>query len=215
MIQNPHRDKASFIVISGLNGVGKTTQVQLLATWLKAQGHEITLTKEPTDQSQAGKRIRRILQRQEEKPSSEELQRFFATDRHWDDNNVIRPALVRGEIVISDRHKESSQCFGQADGVSGKFIEELNKDFVRPDLTIILSLPFDVLEERLRSRRSAEGRERELFHEIAFLKKVWAYYAKYPEEHPDENICMVDGAGFPEAVHQRIQQLVRSLLPKK
>lgn len=213
MIPNPYRDKSLFVAIGGLNGCGKTTQVKLLGEWLRQKGYEVAATKEPTDRSAAGQRVRRILCGEKPKPPPEELQLLFAEDRFWDNAKVVLPALRDGQIVIADRHAESSRCFGRADGVPGEVIEALNGKFLRPDLTLILALPLEALEQRLRERERAEGRAAELFHSLPFLTAVWSYYERYRADYPEESAYLVDGSGSPGEVHERVKRLVTPFLP--
>src|SRR3989338_4884308 len=117
MGKNPYPGK--FIVFEGLDGSGQSTQAAPLRDFLIKNGHEVVLTKEPTKDSEAGKKIREALGKNTE-VSPMYLQGLFAEDRKEHLDKVIIPALMGGKTVISDRYFFSSFAFGAASGVDLK-----------------------------------------------------------------------------------------------
>ncbi|MEK7193367.1 MAG: dTMP kinase [Patescibacteria group bacterium] len=174
-----------FIVFEGLDGSGKTTQAELLAKFFKSQEKEVVFTKEPTEESNAGMIIKKILAHEETR-SPQELQELFTEDRRTHLDTLILPALKDGKIVISDRYFFSSLAFG-ATGCDLDWLIGLNAEFPTPDLTFIL----EVLPERCIERIYARKGDIKLFEKLEVLKKVWETYQKLPEKFV--NMHIVDG----------------------
>ena len=169
-----------FITFEGTDGTGKTTQFRLLVRHLRRRGYKVLTTHEPGGTS-VGRHIRRILlSGRAQGPSSPakrkgetslaptalvELALMYA-DRAQDVEEVIRPALARGEIVISDRYNDSSFAYqGYGRGLGAATVQALDKIIcgkTQPDLTLVLDVePRQALgraRRRERRRRSARGR---------------------------------------------------------
>lgn len=184
MIKNPYQGK--LIVFEGLDGSGQSTQSGLLRDFLVKKGYQVVLTKEPTKTSQAGKKIREILDKKR-KARPWQLQELFAKDRKEHLRKVIIPALKEDKIVISDRYFFSSFTYGGAEGLSLKRLIKLNEKFLMPNLTIILKVSPAVCLERIKKRKQ----EITLFEEKAKLAKVWKFYQALPQKF--ENIEIIDG----------------------
>jgi len=153
-----------FIVLEGVDGAGSTTHSRLLAGWLRRMGHEVVLTKEPQPHGRIGRLIREYLQITESPPIVDAL--LFAADRVEHLENVIKPELARGRIVVSDRYLESSIAYQGAEGVDVEWIQTINREALPPDLTIVLKVdPAQSL-----SRKSFVKREK--FETEIFLRKV-------------------------------------------
>src|SRR3989344_9370222 len=137
-----------FITIDGPHGVGKTTLVGDLRHELAMVGHRLNVvtTKEPTQWS-IGKLLRGISSY-----SGKALACIAAADRHWHIEQEIRPALARGNLVISDRYVESSLVLQRLDGCSLDYIWNLHEGILVPDLSIILLARPWVLAKRLKER---------------------------------------------------------------
>jgi len=121
MIKNNYPGK--FIIIEGLDGSGQTSQVSLLKDFLIKKGYQVVATKEPTRDSESGRRIKKIL---EEKIDTDplELQKLYAEDRKEHLEKIIIPALKEGRAVISDRYFFSTFAYGKAHGAD---LDELIK----------------------------------------------------------------------------------------
>ncbi len=188
-----------FIVIEGLDGSGHTTQAKLLRDFFINKGSDVVLTKEPTDESETGKRIRDVLRGGGE-ISPFHFQELFADDRKWHLDNIVIPALKEGKIVISDRYCFSSFAYGSADGVVLNDLLEMNKEFLLPDLTFILGVNPEVCLERIEKR----GEPKELFEKKEKLAKVWQEYKKFPELF--ENVKIINGEKPVEEVFEEIKR---------
>lgn len=199
MIKNTYPGK--FIVVEGLDGSGQSTQVSLLRDFFIGKGEQVVLTKEPTLDSQAGKKLREILD-EKNKIDPSQLQELFAHDRKEHLDNVIIPALKQGKIVISDRYFFSSFAFGASDGLDLEWLIKINNDFLLPDLTIILKVRPEVCISRIEKR----GEPKTLFEKQEKLVKVWETYKIMPERF--ENVKIINGEESIKEVFDNIQKLV-------
>lgn len=135
-----------FIAIDGPNGVGKTTLIRLIERKL-SETHSVIITKEPSD-TPFGNKIRE----NEESVRGVEYARLIANDRQNHICNEILPVLKTKKIIISDRYIASSLALQFLDGVSLEDIWTLNKDFLKPDLYVVLSAEPHILEKRIDKR---------------------------------------------------------------
>ncbi|KAB2639538.1 MAG: dTMP kinase [Verrucomicrobia bacterium] len=140
----------TFIVIEGIDGTGKSTQVQLLAAWFAAQGREVLTSREPTD-GPWGKKLRDSAASGRLAPA-EELE-CFLKDRRQHVDEVIAPALAAGKVVILDRYYFSTMAYQGARGFDPAEIRRLNEVFAPlPDLLLILDLAVSSAHQRIGSR---------------------------------------------------------------
>lgn len=168
MIENPYPGK--FIVFEGLDGSGQSTQAKKLYNFFRQTGRLVILTKEPTKDSQAGRKIRKVL-KQEIKVESDELQKLFVQDRKEHLKTLIRPALKEGKYVISDRYFLSTCAFGGIDLNMERLIK-LNNDFILPDITFFLDVSPEICLERIERR----GEKFEFFEKREKLTRVRKNY---------------------------------------
>src|SRR6266545_7164460 len=144
------------ITFEGVEGSGKSTHCRLLADWLRSQGREVVLTSEP-DGTPLGAAIRGLFEVEGLPPTPLAQTFLFMAARQQHVAQVIRPALGRGAVVISDRYADATlayQGFGQ--GMDVQTIRDLNAlatGGVLPDLTIVLDLDPTVGMARIGSRR--------------------------------------------------------------
>jgi dTMP kinase len=145
-----------FITFEGIDGVGKSTQLDLLETWLKTRGHEVLRTMEPGG-TELGQEIRHLLlhRKGDVAPRAEAL--LYAADRAHHVATKIRPALELGTIVLGDRYYDSSIAYqGAARELSVKEVHDISLWAVaglEPDLTFLLDMP----AEQALSRRDDTG----------------------------------------------------------
>ncbi len=192
-----------FIVLEGLDGSGLTTQAKLLKNFLEKKGIKTILTKEPTKNSSVSKEIQEILGHKKEIDPFN-FQRLFAKDRDEHLKKEIIPALKKGIWVISDRYFFSSFAYGAEDKPEIQKIIDLNKNFLLPDLTILLKVDPEICMERIKKRQE----EIKLFEKKEKLEKVWQNYCHLLEIF--DNIKVVNGKNSIEKVFQEITKLVRS-----
>jgi len=190
---------SGFITIEGLDGAGLSTQASKLNEYLNQKNISTVSTKEQTD-SIIGGLIKSSL-REEWKVSPLALQLLFAADRAHHMASQILPALENGKIVICDRYILSTLAFGSLD-VDMDFLKTINRNFPKPDITIIIDVPIDVCLERI--RQSREGRE--LFEEKEKLEKIRDNYMKLKEHFPSTYI--IDGNKPKDEVFAQIREIV-------
>lgn len=201
------RPTGLFITLEGGEGVGKSTQLTHVADWFRQQGRQVTTTREPGG-SRAGEAIRNILLRQDDVAISAETELlliFAARAQHL--NEVIRPALAAGQVVICDRFTDASYAYqGAGRGIALEHIAQLEhwvQDDLRPDLTLLLDAPVELGLERAGRRGSADRFEAET---LAFFQAVREAYLDIARSEP-ERVVVID-AGRDEATVRRDIQAV-------
>ena len=168
-------NRGKLVVFEGLDGCGKSTQIELLAATLREAGCDVVVTSEPTD-SDAGQRIRAMARSGETVPAEQELA-WFVEDRHEHVDGVIEPALATGQVVLCDRYTWSTVAYQGARGLDWReLLERSEAEFPLPDLVLLLEIEADLGLLRVGARGgvaepSFEGRERlervaEIFHAI-------------------------------------------------
>ena len=199
--------KGVFISFEGGEGSGKSTQSKLLKEYLESQGHVVTLTREPGG-TKLGRELRDILLHTHDHvaPRAEAL--LYAADRAHHVETLIRPALDRGEIVITDRYLDSSIAYQGAGrvlspGEIGRISRWATESLI-PTLTIIIDLPADIGLARLKSRDRLES-ESAIFHE-----RVRQEFLSLALLDP-ERYLVVDGRQSIEALNQIIIARVTEL----
>lgn len=153
--------RGRFLTLEGIEGAGKSTVAAALAMAMRARGITVVATREPGGTPLAERLREVVLQRGAEtlSPQAETLLMFAARAVHVD--NLIRPALARGEWVICDRYTDATRAYqGGGRGVATAFIETLSRETVgglTPDLTLLLDLPVETGLQRAHARRRAKG----------------------------------------------------------
>ncbi len=146
--------KGYFIAFEGIDGSGKSTVAELIAGRLRREGYDVLVTHEPT-REKFGRHIYEILSGKDSTVTPFELQRLYVLDRKEHVETVIRPALLRGRIVIGDRYWLSTLAYGMLSGPAENLIqlheEIFQGDFLKPDMTFIFDLPADTALERLKN----------------------------------------------------------------
>lgn len=188
------------LALEGIDGCGKSTQAELLATALRARGLEVVLTCEPTD-SPLGQQIREYFQGPERYLSPKEELNLFMADRRVHVAEVIEPALAEGKIVITDRYYYSSVAYQGAMGLDPDRILAQNEVLaVRPDLAVILTLP---VAQALARLAATPQRVRQVSEDPAYLEQVATMYAGLQGPH----LRHLDASGPPPAVHAALLSL--------
>lgn len=187
-----------FIVFEGLDGSGQSTQVSLLGDFFIKNGKDVVLTKEPTQDSQAGKKIKKILEEKIE-TNPMELQKLYIQDRKEHLERVIIPALKKGKIVIFDRYFFSTFAFGSAHGADLEELIKMNDNFLYPDLTFLLKVDAKVCIERIEKRADP----RTFFEKQERLAKVGEVYQKLASRF--DNVKVIDGEQTIEQVFEQVK----------
>ncbi len=200
-----------FIALEGGEGTGKTTQARLLAIWLRDQGFDVVTTREP-GATKVGMRLRALLLDTAHAGMSSRAEALmYAADRAEHVASVIRPALARAAVVITDRYTDSSLAYqGAARGLRADDVAWLSRwatDGLVPDLTILLDLPAQAgLGRRTRSADRLEAEPSE-FHE-----RVRAGFLALARAEP-ERYMLLDATRPATDLSEDIRDRVRDLLP--
>jgi dTMP kinase len=196
-----------FVTFEGLDGSGKTTQVELLRTVLEADGHEVVSTREPGG-TEVGEQIRQIvLHGFPITPWAEAA--LFAAARVELVEGVIRPALERGADVLCDRYIDSSLAYqGLARGLGVERVLDMNLQATRallPDLTILLLIDPGLSEHRAGGEPDRIERE-----SVEFRMRVDEAYRELAELFP-RRIAAFDGSRMPSELAEEILGRVRAI----
>jgi dTMP kinase len=208
-----------FLSFEGVDGCGKTTQLERLAERLRASGRDPVLAQEPGG-TRVGREIRRVLldARSADLRPIPELLLYFAS-RAQNIAEVIRPALEQGRIVLADRFTDATvayQGYGRELGIETvRAIEAVACAGLKPDLTLWLDLDPELSVARALARRPAAGEadesrmERETFD---FHRRVRQGYEELWQAEP-ERIRRVDASGTVEEVERSVEAALGGRLP--
>lgn len=198
-----------FIAFEGGEGSGKSTQAKLLKGWFEEEGKEVTLTREPGG-SALGKGLRKILLANETgviSPRSEAL--LYAADRAHHVYSVIKPALERGEVVITDRYFDSSIAYqGAGRTLSSSEVARISRwatESLYPTLTIILDQPAEI---GLSRKKNADRLESE---SIDFHNRVRQEYLQLASVDP-ERYLVIDARKPVADIHIEIVSRIKEMI---
>ncbi len=202
-----------FITLEGPDGSGKTTQAQLLAEWLRQEGYDVVLTREPGG-SEIGEQIRAVLHdpRNTGMDARAEIL-LYSASRAQHVAQLIRPALAIGKIVISDRYADSTLAYqGYGRGLDLgmlRVITAFATGGLTPDLTICLDI---APQAGLQRRRSGQGEWNRLDAEaLEFHRRVRAGYLELAGQEPTRWV-VIDADRPPGEVQARIRSVVQAKL---
>ncbi|SNX53851.1 dTMP kinase [Thermoanaerobacterium sp. RBIITD] len=199
------------ITFEGIDGSGKTTQINLLKEYLLKLGYNIIVLREPGG-THVGEKIRDILLDEENKivPVSEAL--LYAASRAELVSEIIIPSLKIGKIVILDRFVDSSIVYqGYARGIGIKAVEEINNIAIsglKPDLTIYLDIK---PEEALKRINQRHDRDRLEMEDIDFHKKVYEGYKNLILSNP-ERFAVIDATCDVNVIQKNIINEIKKII---
>jgi dTMP kinase len=209
-----------FITFEGGEGAGKSTQIRRLAVRLSGNGRKVTITREPGGTPTAETIRRFLLSGLGESLGAESEAVLFAAARADHVERLIRPALARGEWVISDRFIDSTRVYqgitGGADRSLLDALERVSVGQTRPDLTIILDVPAAVGLSRASARMVAAGASPDRFEAeaLAIHERRREGFLEIARREPWRCV-VIDATESEEAVATRIWQVVKTRLLDK
>ncbi len=207
LLDGAPRAKGLFITFEGSDGCGKSTQLKLLKEYLISAGARLTVTREPGG-CEISERIRSLVLDVKAMGMTDACEALlFAAARSQHVNDVIKPALEKGNIVLCDRYVDSSIAYqggGRGLGNWVRIINEKAVDGCMPDLTLLFDLN---AEEALRRRTSATGADRIESAESGFMTDVYNAFMALAMEEPDR-IKIIDANGKIEQIESRVRQMV-------
>lgn len=199
-----------FITLEGIDGAGKSTHLAWLESFLRDKGLTVVVTREPGG-TPLGEKLRALLldHNQAMHPETEALLMFAARREHLD--KVIRPALERGDWVVSDRFTDAS--FAYQGGGRGLAVDRLNDlerwvqgDF-QPDLTLYFDVPVALGRQRVSSIKSADRFEKEL---DGFFHRVRGAYLERAQKFP-QRIRLIDSSQPLDKVKSSLENIILSI----
>lgn len=204
-------NKGFFITFEGADGCGKTTQIKLLIEYLKNNGYDVILTREPGCKG-LGEKIRELLLNYDGEISSVCESFLFLADRAQNVDIIVRRNIEMGKIVISDRHTDSSLAYqGYGRGLDVNRIDMLNNiatSGLKPDLTYVFDIDVETSMARVGSekdRMEAAGRE--------FFERVRQGYLKIAEEEPNR-VKVINAVDSIDNIHSQVVKLFIELEEK-
>lgn len=203
-----------FITVEGIEGVGKSTNIEFIRRLLEGAGRDVVITREPGG-TPVGEEIRRLLldHRHDGMSGDTELLLMFAA-RAEHLARVIRPALVRGKYVLCDRFTDATYAYqgGGRNILSDRIaiLEDWAQGGLRPHLTLLLDVPVATGMQRAVQRSRADRFEQE---QHDFFERVRDTYLTLAKREP-ERIRVIDASQSLEAVQTRIQHEIERFLMK-
>ncbi|MDE3202359.1 MAG: dTMP kinase [Acidobacteriota bacterium] len=206
-----------FITLEGLDGSGKTTQLQRLAAWMQKRGMDPVITRQPGGTA-TGDRIRALLLDAGSTPIAPmaELALMFA-DRAQAIQEVIEPALAAGKTVVCDRFTDSTEAYqGGGRQLGSEVVTQMHTLIcgeLKPDLTLLLlpSLEASLARARRRNDRTTQetGTNESRFEQEKkdFYKRVWQKYREIAEREP-ERVILIEGNLTIDEAHEQIIEAV-------
>ncbi len=208
-----------FITLEGIEGSGKTTHAARLADALRAEGRPVTLTHEPGG-TKAGQAIRAIFLDPAVKLEVAAELLLVLADRAQHVREKLKPALARGEIVISDRYSDSTIAYqGYGRGFDLKLLDDLNRlasDGLAPDLTLVLDCGAEIGLERTRRRAGNKAHSPDRFEgeSLAFHNRVRNGFLALVRARP-ERTRLIDTGRPMEAVTAEVRASVEGLIKRR
>ena len=195
------------ITFEGLDGCGKSTQLEKATKWLTLQGYEVLKTQQPGG-TRIGKQIRNILLNPDHKelhPESELL--LYLSDRIQHLTETILPAKAEGKMVLCDRFHDSTVAYqGYGRGLNLKSIESIITYSIKPytpDLTFLLTISPITVVDRLDQRKEQSAKDRLDIESSKFFERTAKGYQELASAEAERFVCL-DGEQEIEVIHQQI-----------
>ena len=208
-------DSGKLITFEGLDGCGKSTQLEKATDWLNAQGYSVLKTRQPGG-TVIGQQIRSILlnpEHEELQPESELL--LYLADRIQHLQELILPAKTAGKIVLCDRFHDSTVAYqGYGRGLNLNSIESIVAHCIKPyapDLTILLNISPETVASRLECRQEHAEKDRLDLESLSFFKRVAQGFQELAATEPDRFIC-INGEQDIEDIHLQIVNILQQRL---
>lgn len=201
-----------FISVEGIDGSGKSTQARRLADKMRAEGHRVTLTREPGGSPGAEEIRRLVLEGPTDRWSPESEILLFTAARRDHVEKTIRPALARGESVITDRFADSTRVYqGVSRGDLRAMVDQLHALMigVEPDITLLVDIDPAVGLSRAVARKGSEQRFEDMGLEMQ--RRMRAAFLDLAEANP-MRFVVIDGAHPADDVAEAVAMAVRQRL---
>ena len=200
-----------FITFEGIDGVGKSTQLDLLQSWLESRGRDVLRTLEPGG-TELGQEIRHLLLHRKGDVAARAEALLYAADRAHHVATVIRPALAEGKVVLSDRYFDSSVAYqGAARELDVQEVRNISLwavDNLIPDLTVLLDLDAQAaIQRRNKTGTEPDRLERE---KVDFFERARSQYLELAKE---PRFLVVDATLSIDEIQEQIRARVLTMGP--
>lgn len=199
------KNKGLFITFEGIDGCGKTTQLNLLAEYLKQKGLEVVITREP-GATGLGKKLREILLNYDGEVSPNCESFLFLADRAQHIDTLVKPSIEAGKIVLCDRHTDSTVAYqGYGRGLDLERIKMLNNlatSGIKPDLTFVFDIDVKTAQSRVgktKDRMESAG--------IDFHNKVRNGYLEIAKQEP-ERVKVINSNDNIENIFEQVKKYI-------
>ncbi len=202
-----------FFVFDGVDGAGKSTQLQMFVQWLSDRGHDVVTCKDPGS-TELGERIRGVLLGDHEIPISMRAEMMlFTTARTQLIQQIVKPALNEKKTVVLDRYIFSTVVYqGHAGELNPDELWSINRvatEGIMPDTTFILDVPVDVAMQRL-----GDSLDRMESRGIEYFEKVRAGFIREAQQWPDQ-VEVIDATRSPDAIQSDIRDRAMAYIERK
>jgi len=200
----------TFVALEGGEGAGKSTQLVLLEAWLRSRGHDVVVTREP-GATPAGARVRELLLDPATSLSPRAEALLYAADRAQHVAQVVRPALLRGAVVLTDRYVDSSLAYqGAGRDLARDEVERLSRwatEGLRPDLVVLLDV-----DPVVGLRRAGDAPDRIEGESLAFHRRVREGFLELAGQDPTRYLVVPADAPA-EVVADTVRERLGAVLP--
>lgn len=194
-----------FITFEGIDGCGKSTQLNLLSEYLKSKGRKVLITREPGAVG-LGEKFREILLNYDGEVSSNCEAFLFLADRAQHIDTIVKPAIEEGKIVLCDRHIDSTVAYqGYGRGVDLSQINLLNNiatSGLKPDLTFVFDIDIETSQERV-----GKNKDRMESAGLEFHQKVRDGYLEIAKNEPDR-VVVINSKDSIENIFEKVKNII-------
>lgn len=201
--------KGLFITFEGTDGCGKTTQIERLKDYFEAQGRKVILTREPGAKG-LGIKLREILLNYDGEVSPNCESFLFLADRAQHVDILVKPAIERGEIVLCDRHTDSTVAYqGYGRGLDLdriKMLNEIATSGIKPDITFVFDIDTETAQQRVgktKDRMESAGLE--------FFERVRKGYLEIAKSEP-QRVKVLDATKTIEEISEKVVEYVKEIV---
>lgn len=205
---NTANGRGVLVAFCGIDGCGKTTQLERARDWLEKAGHSVLVTRQPSSFYRNHPKTRGFFETNVAEGGMESLVLLSALDRQHHLRTVVEPALAAGKWVLCDRYYYSAEAFFFARGVARELVREMNPGIPRPDLTVYLDIPGHVSQERILRRDGKWSSVEE--QDPGFLEKVRTGF----EGAADASFLRLNGLDGVDALHRQVVSAFASILDR-
>ena len=204
------------IAFEGIDGAGKSVQIQAVANRLRELKYTVTVTHEPNPSSPYTQLIKEHVRKGREKTSPEKELEWYTLDRKWDVETNILPALKKKHLVLVDRYYLSSAAYqGALNAFSLEYVLEKNSFAPRPDLWLILDVPVKLGQSRLQLLRSQNVKEDDELEISTYQEKVLENYKALTKMNIGGEVIWVDASGDEVKLTEEIVQIILEFIRKR